>query len=83
MKYLSETTLIHANGVSYVTETPTLWICTHVVRNHALPCAIDWRYRKREHKTLKDAVNAFRKDVKKYEGRDISEAFTISKKVLL
>lgn len=46
-------------------EYATVWKITGKVDGHALPFAIEWRYKKSEHKDNFQAVTAFIADVEK------------------
>lgn len=67
MKYLTEHTYMVVKdykpiGTLYVTETPTLWLVSYNRTGYTLLQAKDWRYKKKEHKSIEKAIEAFRKE---------------------
>ena len=71
MKYITtinstEKTIVHrASRIIAVTceEYASVWRFTAQIYGWALPSALDWSYKKREHKTYKDAKQAFLSDL--------------------
>lgn len=42
----------------YVSEYKTIWLITMQRKYHELPSVMDWRYSKKEFKTMENAINA-------------------------
>lgn len=67
MKYLVEHTYMVTKdnnpiGKLYVTETPTLYLVSYKQIGYSMPGAVDWKYKKKEYKTIEKAIEAFCKE---------------------
>ena len=49
----------------YIDEYKTIWSCSCKQLGHALCSATDWRYKKKEFKTIEQVKGQFIKDIKK------------------
>lgn len=77
MKYLKEYILRHEFGDTIVVETPTLWLMTYKRWGYALCWAENWKYKKKDYKTIEEATSQFIDEVNDYYKNKESQNFTL------